>query len=74
MHANTLVITIYNIFLRDLFVNFDRYYYKHATTLFALNRCLVFSADLRVLQLILSHMDIIYACKQIRYNLFIIFF
>ena len=51
MHVNTLVITVYNIFLRDLFVNFDRYYYKHATTVFALNKCLVFSTDLRVLQI-----------------------
>ena len=34
--AITLVINRYNVFLRDLFINFDRYYNKSSTTLFIL--------------------------------------
>ena len=33
-HLDTFAITIYNIFLRALLINFDRYYYKPATTVF----------------------------------------
>ena len=35
-HVNTLANTIQNIFLRELFINLDRYYYKPATTVFIL--------------------------------------
>ena len=35
-HLNTLATTSNNIFLRALFLNFDRYYYKPATTVFML--------------------------------------
>ena len=36
MHVNTFVISFYTIFLRDLFINFDRVYYKPATRVFIL--------------------------------------
>ena len=35
-HVNTLANTIQNIFLREFFINLDRYYYKPATTVFIL--------------------------------------
>ena len=44
MHVNTFVITFYNIFLRDHFINLDRYYYKPATTVFIMKN-VWFSAD-----------------------------
>ena len=44
MHVNTFVITFYNILLRDLFINFDRYYYKPANTVGIIKNCRVFSA------------------------------
>ena len=44
MHVNTFVITFYNIFLRDHFINLDRYYYKPTTTVFIMKN-VWFSAD-----------------------------
>ena len=55
----------YNLFLRDLFINLDRYYYKHATTVFILkNVC--FSADSCCTDKT-KPMNIIHACKLIGY-------
>ena len=50
MHVNTLAITIYNIFLRALFINLDRYYYKPATTVFILKN-VWFLFQIRVVQI-----------------------
>ena len=66
IHVNTFVITFYNIFLRDLFINFNRYYYKPAiTVLYSKMSC--FSADSSCTDKIES-MYLIYTCKHIRYN------
>ena len=49
-HLYTFAITIYNIFLRALFINFDRYYYKPSTTVFILKN-VPFSVRIRILQI-----------------------
>ena len=53
MHVNTFVITFYNIFLRDLFINFDRYYYKTAKTVFTIKN-VWFLVEIRVVEIKLS--------------------
>ena len=45
MHVNSFVITIYNIFLSDLFINFVRYYYNAAKQ-WLYSKMAGFSADL----------------------------
>ena len=40
-HVNPFANTIYNIFLRALFINFDRYYYEPSTTVFIIKNCLI---------------------------------
>ena len=49
-HLYTFAFTIYNIFLRVLFINFERYYYKSATTVFILKK-VPFSVQIRVKQI-----------------------
>ena len=50
MHVNTFDISFYNIFLREIFINFDRYYYEAATTVFILINVWFF-VQIRVVQI-----------------------
>ena len=67
MHVNTFVVSFYNIFLRDLSKNFDRYYYEPVTTVFIIKNVLFSTYSSSTDKT--KSMCINYACKYIRFNL-----